>query len=379
VLFLPLVSLALMIWTAVSLRYSHQYSTDHPTKGGSVDYQLRLTAGSCPIPTPVEALIQAGRREDTPRVYRYRLIPPPGLPTTITERLHCAVRGIYTLGLARLRVFGLTGSIWVDLSVWQRTFYVYPRVHTLPQGTFGWLASAAMTGGVARYRAASETAVRSIAPYYPGVPLNRVAWKRFAALGYPVIKEFDTGKERIVQLVLDTRIPVPVAGPSHGDAALLRAEVEDCSVEIFLSVLRALILEGFEVKIHAPGWIESERTIRTVEEVNEVWEASIGLFFRDTDAFGFVADSTVRDEIVERFVVTHRWDGARPAGLRRAGYGDREAGSAVIYNTLGWTPAAQNQLERDLMGRSNQVRRWLIIRNGTGVAEELSRWYETRL
>jgi hypothetical protein len=123
----------LLIINSQTLRYSLDFDRDHISKGDHIKYSIKIQKGT-PFPVPwiriEQARIHSRQGDETPpqffsllsdEIWEYK------------QDVHAEIRGVYTLGLSRLSLRGLTAVLSVDLPIWSQSFYVYL---SLP-GVFG--------------------------------------------------------------------------------------------------------------------------------------------------------------------------------------------------------------------------------------------------
>lgn len=181
----------LLILNAVNLRYSQDFGSGHLSKGENIEYALRID-GPAFLPVP-------GIELEFSRIHvrRAEEMPPqsfslgPGGSRRITRTIHTELRGIYTMGLSRLSLKSLSGMVSLNLSIWSRTFYIYPRLlkHHTPLGKHR------STGGRGVSRAGDLGDYHTFAglrEYRPGEDLHLICWPRFIQTGIPYLRNFES-------------------------------------------------------------------------------------------------------------------------------------------------------------------------------------------
>lgn len=239
--FLLLDGLHLLI-SLLTLKYSQTFSTDHPQKHDVLYYYLYVTNQSR-IPA---ACIRIDSVNATPADESggssYHLFLKPGERWEITVPISCPYRGVYIVGLDRLVVSDLLGVFHVGLTVWKRTFYVYPRLIPLdhryiPRTSRDEILSGEMSGNL------EDTAYFShLAEYRPGQSVRHAYWKRYSATGVVSVKQYDRTAQPGVELFLDRR--------AAGRAIDARLRAEDITLELTLSLVQFFRNLGVPLTLH---------------------------------------------------------------------------------------------------------------------------------
>jgi uncharacterized protein (DUF58 family) len=238
----PLVALVLLVAAFIRFRYFEYFSTDHPAKGEAVTYRLTL-ANESPLPG---AFVDVSFRAFGP-ASTFRL---EGVSTALRRReslrreytIAFPYRGVYKVGIERLRISDALSWFSFQAEVWYRTFYVYPRVVEL-ESVFSGLRNAVETSGEGRGLLADYTLLSDVREYRPGDSVRHLAWRKFAAAGRPFLKDYETTSWPGVELYLDLR-----RSEEPGPAVLER---EDCSIEILVALYRYFLKRGVPAQAHA--------------------------------------------------------------------------------------------------------------------------------
>ncbi len=238
----PLLALVLLVAAFVRFRYFEYFSTDHPAKGEAVTYRLSLSNES-PLPG---AFVDVSFLAFGP-ASAFRL---EGISTALKRReilkreysIAFPYRGVYKVGIERLRISDALGWFSFQAEVWYRTFYVYPRVVEL-EGVFSSLQNAVETSGEGRGLLADYTLFSEVREYRSGDSVRHLAWKKFAAAGRPFLKAYETTSWPGVELYLDLR-----RGEEPAPAVLER---EDCSIEILVALYHHFLKRNVPVRAHA--------------------------------------------------------------------------------------------------------------------------------
>ncbi len=228
------------------LRYHQEFSSEHPLKGEEVIYKLSIKNESIFMSTPIlfrfrVALPRFGGETD-----RSIVILKSGEIYSKERVINCPVRGVYTVGLESLIVTDFFGFFRFRLPVWHRTFYVYPRLLSVVPTRFLNESTGAEIVGSATGELDDVTLFRTLTEYQRGESIQHIAWKKFAALGEPFLKEYDTTSQPGVSIYLDTRR----IGPLSTNTLIS----EDCSIEVLVALVKYFISTGICVYVNAAGW-----------------------------------------------------------------------------------------------------------------------------
>lgn len=265
----PGVSLAWLCVTAAYLRYSQDFSNDHPAKGSRVDYALSLKNESLlPSCRVTATLLVGGASFGIDKVDVY---PRAGSAIRLERTLLCEIRGVYELGLAELAVTDPLGFVSVRLAVWHRTFYVAPRI-LAPRADLARpvrdMPGAEREGGAGQE---DVSLFRELVEYREGMDVRRIAHAHTAARGTVLLRTFDSAVEERLRIVLDTRPAAPAGEPSDG-------RVEDVSIETAVSIAFGCVRDRVPARIEGAGVEPVE--IDSLESLEGFVRRSVGVFFR---------------------------------------------------------------------------------------------------
>ncbi len=328
-LLLPVVSLLWLAAAAAGLRYHQDFSTDHPEKGASVAYRLVITNESKLPACRVSFSLLTGRL--SAGVENVSVYPARSRALTIERTMLCPVRGVYELGLSSLGVRDPLGLVTWRLQVWHRTFYVAPRVLTPSRGVLRpvrEMPGAERAGGEGRQ---DVSLFRELVEYRTGVDVRRMAWKRFAATGLAVVREFDSAVDYRVRIVLDTR---PVDSGDRG----LDVTVEDVSIELAVALASGCLRDRTPATIercnvppvYMDGWSQHplERFVR--ESVGIFFQAPIG----PVETARAVRDAGLSRSDAPIIYVSHRAD---PEIIDQVSDERHRPRIGALFNTRGFT------------------------------------------
>ena len=265
----PGISLAWLVVTAAYLRYSQEFSNDHPAKGARVDYTLSLKNESLlPACRVSVTLFVGGALHGFDKVDVY---PRAGSSLRLDRTLLCEIRGVYELGLAELAVTDPLGFLTVRLAVWHRTFYVAPRI-LAPRADLARpvrdMPGAEREGGAGQE---DVSLFRELVEYREGMDARRIAHAHTAARGFPLLRTYDSAVEERLRIVLDTRPAADGGEPSDG-------RVEDVSIESAVSLAYGCVRDRVPARIEGAGVDPVE--LEAVETLETFVRRSVGVFFR---------------------------------------------------------------------------------------------------
>ncbi|TVQ26298.1 MAG: DUF58 domain-containing protein [Spirochaetaceae bacterium] len=327
----PVFSLLYLALVTAGLRYVQDVSTDHPVKGGSVQYTLSMSNESIVPMTGIQARLYLGREDEGVRPLTPVLLPRR---TVRTERtIVCPFRGTYPVGLSRLAVTDPSGCLTILLSVAHRVFYVTPRVLTVRPDIF--MLSRERSGSEQVQSGAGEdvTLFRELTEYRPGEDAKRILWRYMASRNALLLPRYDRGVDSGLRVILDTRV-------TAGDAQPLG--VEDCSLEIVIAIARAGLSAGIPISLAGFGFQPVICTPDKPEQLHAFVEDSIGLFFRSKASpvhYESRPDGLSASPVV---YVTHHRDDALLERIMDAPPGS----CGLILNVSGMERSAGNSLKR---------------------------------
>ncbi|MBN1698538.1 MAG: DUF58 domain-containing protein [Spirochaetales bacterium] len=231
-LLLPLLSIAHLLISVFGIKYFQYFSSDHPVKGETIRYRVVLTNESFLSISKVSShFVTVNPLMDT-MIEDFHLSLSRGEKKEFVYEITCSYRGIYNVGLDSVTVADMLDLVNVTIPVWHRTFYVYPRILTLSRFFFGAESLLIKASAAAPAGLPDSTLVRGIREYREPASARHIFWKKFAATGLPVLKEYDTSATPEVALYIDL---------SNEDAASLSIkalEREDVSIEILTALVR---------------------------------------------------------------------------------------------------------------------------------------------
>jgi uncharacterized protein (DUF58 family) len=335
-LLFPLLSIALCIYSLFGLKYHQYFDTEHPVKGQDIHYRLTLSNESV---VPVSHLH-----------CRFKTINPhlslmiPNFSAYIKARdqiektytFRCSYRGVYTVGLERIEVEDPLKLFAVRPGVEFRTFYVYPRILALNHFALGLQTSEGIGSGTSTGGDPDYSLYTQFKDYRPGEPIRHMHWKKFAAIGKPYVKEFETTSEPGLSIYFDLR------------TTTLRAvnplEIEDTSVEILVALVKYFLDREVPVHVTAPGREIYEFRGSAPDQFDPFYKSTMRLFFQDTVSPSqmYLADTKAAlvggDSV---FFITHLMDASLFNLIETSLATDQVF--TLIFNQVGYSKSAREK------------------------------------
>lgn len=241
----PALSVLLTLLTVATLKYHQTFSNDHPLKGEEVVYVLAVSKESILPSGAISLRLKGSRQGMSLGLSDIDVYPAANRRFRFEHTIKCPFRGVYVVGLDSIEVRGYYGWLSIHLPAWVRTFYVYPRIIELRDAPFAEEGSSVSLPGATRGSEEDITLLESVRPYSPGDPVRHISWKKFAALGTPATRRYESSAQPGVTIVLDTR-----GGESKNERML---ETEDCSVEIAVALAKFYSEAGIRTAVIGDG------------------------------------------------------------------------------------------------------------------------------
>jgi len=362
-LFVPLISFVQLVVTRAGLRYHQEFTNDHPAKGEAVGYHLAVK-NETPLPSaPISASFYVGREEQGLDVRKFQLRARES--RRIEHTVRCPYRGVYTVGLDRMVVWDLFGWIGFAVPVFSRTFYVYPRILTLPGALSGFGTEHAVAQSPASGAETDVTLFRSLRRYRPDDDARHIAWHKLASVGEPLVKEYDTAAEPAITICMDTR---PVA-----DAGVALA-VEDGVIEIAVALAKHYLDREVPVSIvTGPDVVRIDPGDET--EFARFHGRTITIFFRSRVSpvllYEYHREEASLAEGTVVFV-THALDSGVLELVERSDA--RTLQAAAIIDTGSLTTEERQRAEALQRSLREQGGELILVESADGLVQELSRW-----
>jgi uncharacterized protein (DUF58 family) len=304
-LFFPILSIALLIAGTRGLRYMQLFSTDHPVKGESIEYGVRVSNESLAPISQVKSVFVRVSPLATLTLPDFSFAIGGRKSRELSYTIACTYRGIYHVGLESILVTDLTGFCTIRLGVWHRTFYVYPqvvRIASLPftSESFVNMGTKSTAGGFP-----DNTLVNTIREYRRHDPIRHIYWKKFASRGEPVLKEHDSSTSPGLSLYLD------VYNLHAENKTIAELEREDLSVEILTALVKYCLDNEIDIIVRAPCAPVFEFKGSTHDRFEEYYKQTINLFFGPYDSPVELFKVDMRNGLIGSksvVFITHRLD-----------------------------------------------------------------------
>ncbi|MBN2736590.1 MAG: DUF58 domain-containing protein [Spirochaetales bacterium] len=264
-------SIVFFVISFLGIKFSQYFSTDHPTKGQSIEYTLIL-ANEMPFGVSrIEMSFVTSNPMMKEMVPDFELIIGAGQNREFHYTISCSYRGIYRVGVQAVYVSDMLHFFSKSLDVWDKTFYVYPRIIDLGQFHFGPESYFSSGSQIALTGLEDITLLRGVSEYRRGMELRNVYWKKTAAMGRPMIKEFDRASNPSVTIYLDLNNP-------QNEKSMAILEREDVSVDILTALEKYYLDHKVEVSVRSPCHPVYHFTGYSSSDFDRFYRSSINLF-----------------------------------------------------------------------------------------------------
>jgi hypothetical protein len=245
-LLLPLLSIIHLILGIMGIKYFQYFSTDHPVKGETIQYRVVLSNESLFGISEISSKFVTIHPLMNTMIPDFRLSLKRRETREFTYEVTCSYRGIYNVGLDSVYITDILDLITVAIPVWHRTFYVYPRVLSLHHFSFG-IESLLNKGSAAALSGIPDnTLIKGTREYRKTFPVRHMYWKKFAATGQPVLKEYDTSATPEVAIYLD------LFNKDVDTLSIKALEREDVSIEILTALVNYYLNKNVRLTVRCP-------------------------------------------------------------------------------------------------------------------------------
>lgn len=274
--FLPVLSIVAiihLIYSWAALAFHQNFSSDHPIKGETVQYSLHLTnemlfplsGGYCSFSNPG---IGQSSLHEIPIPLR------PSKPVMYEEKIRCAYRGVYVMGLTSVRITSVLGLIETELDIEPRVFYVFPELVKFLSPLERLARSSGITEPDTQSNKDDITIFEYLVPLREETSIRSIAWKRWAASGVP--SRIINGRSRspAIRIFLDLW---------PGESLLSeddRLASEDIAMTAVFSVMQYMAQKSIPVSFYTGG-SETPVFIDSIEGFQQVFDQSTGIHFND--------------------------------------------------------------------------------------------------
>jgi len=362
-LFAPVCSLLMVFITTAAIRYNQDFSTDHPLKGEQVVYTLSVSKEAWIPSGPIRLRLVGTQQGMSLGLDDIDIYPAANSRFLFSHSVQCPFRGVYIVGLESIEIRGYLGWFSYFLPAWVRTFYVYPRIIELKGPPFGEEGTSVALPGITRGGEEDYTLLESLDQYRPGAPVRHISWKKFASFGQPALKRYESSSQPGVTIILDTR--------GSGDRTVNLLEMEDCSVEILVAVVKYFIDRDVPVHVLGDGVESFHFGGQDEAQFRKFHHATVGIFFQSKIPPVQVLQEQV---LANRFApgsvlfITHLAD---PDILSVCDRSSSAIPAAAILNLSGMSAAERERAESGtlfLRDRGGMIR---VVQSAMSIAEDL--------
>ncbi|WP_156888283.1 DUF58 domain-containing protein [Spirochaeta cellobiosiphila] len=202
--FYPVSLFFFTLYSYLSIRYTQNFSKEHLCKGDEVQYKLLIENSGALSSVIITAHFKKVHPYLKQELEDFKITLSPGRSIKKQYKVSCPYRGIYVLGLSTIVIQDHWGIFCFKISIWQRTFYVYPRLLTFTHYTLRYLgfSEGQLSNAIGIQNNFSLFAYME--EYKWGDPLNRFDWKRWLYRNQAVIKMYEQELTEGVCLIFDT-------------------------------------------------------------------------------------------------------------------------------------------------------------------------------
>ena len=253
--------------------FHQRFSTDHPLKGETVEYELTLVnggmlplgRGDCSFadPGPLGSFSKPAEfpvRPEETRIY--------------AADIRCAYRGTYNIGLTSIVFSDLFGILRLEEPIEPRVFYVYPELLRLDPSVEKLAAS---SGGDRAGETTGEddpAIFEYIAPMERDRRGKRIAWKYWASRGFPAVITPGRSESAGIRIVLDLW--------KSAEEADERLPSEDAAASAAFSVIQEMSKRNIPVEFYAGG-TPSPVHVLSESDFRTLFDQSPNLIFSETE------------------------------------------------------------------------------------------------
>lgn len=299
----PILSLILLIISYMTIRYSQNFSTDHPIKGKGVDYTILITNPSLFPIAHVNIVFRSVTPSGETKLPNLNFFIMPFGSFKKTFEIKCPYRGIYMVGFEELMIEDLLHFFRIPLKIWHQTFYVYPQVLELQYISAGLEEIRGGDKGLPFGGEPDYAMFDQLKEYRDGESIRHIYWKKTAIIGKPMLKQFDATPDPAVHIYFDLRKPI--------EKYISELEIEDVSVEILTSLTNFFLRHSINTTVKAPGSEYFNFTGKNPTDFGEFYNLTANLVFQDTISLAKLFRSVaIRKDLNSNavFFVTHILD-----------------------------------------------------------------------
>ena len=367
-LLIPLFSFVALHMAAASVSFGQGFSSAHPVKGEEIVYSFRIENRSVVPASQLEVEFKVVRPLGATVLPDLSIYLGGSAVIDRDYRIQLPYRGIYTIGIHRVTVRDPLRLFSIRPNVGFREFQVYPRILKLTRLAPGDEAhphAGRRESTVGEPDYAMFTQLREARH---GEPARHIAWRKFAAIGKPFIRQCQASSEPAVTIYVDLRMPPE----GVGDTPVLA--IEDVTIEALLAVVRHFLSMGVPTGVRAAvGQRIYSFAGQHLDEFDRLYEENFQLAFRDSvsPARLFWADWETRaDEAESVMFLTHHLD-PELFTIIEASVSSKQI-SGVIFNGTGRSQRALHDAEQYFNTVRNRGGRVMLLRGTDTIEEDLA-------
>lgn len=269
------------ILTISKLYYYQNFSTEHPKKGDKIQFKLTIENRLPFIPSVIKILFHDSLSSQYlyPKFKRSK-------NTYYEDTFSLPYRGIYNVGIKKIKCNDIFGIFRYEIPFWPRTFYVYPKINeNIKSATKG-------CGDISNkhytYSTSSSDFLNGIKKYRNGNKLSLLSWKHLALKGEPYVKDFYSENSSETYIFLDkTKLPENRKGA-----------VDDLLIETLVSITNNLIENNHTIKTN-----EWQHEIRTQKDFRDFYKSTILIPFDNTQSDTLNEFKSLNDIVQSRLIL----------------------------------------------------------------------------
>lgn len=249
------------IITINSIYYYQNFSTEHPFKGQLIDYKLTIENRSIfyPCHIIIEFSNTLTKKSYSPTLYN-------NSTTYYKDSFKLPYRGIYRVGVDKIKCFDTLNIVEYNITFWPRNFYVYPQIidkYKYMQGGVGYSSNSKI-----KISDSNLDFLDTIKPYEHGNNTKMISWKHYAAFGEPYIKKYYAEEISCCNIFLDrTKLDNYRKGP-----------VDDISIEILISLIKQNLTHQITTNTNIYN-----KSITTQKDFEHIYKDSIYINFEQDE------------------------------------------------------------------------------------------------
>ncbi|MBI9102873.1 MAG: DUF58 domain-containing protein [Spirochaetales bacterium] len=224
-----------------TLTFNQEFSTYYPVKGEEILFRFKIKNNAF-LPTPLLMTrfrfehLTVNREEQTKK---FSLLP--GRTSREERTVVCRYRGNYAIGMPLFRMNDTLGFFTMEMNPGNKVFTVPPRIISLKSPPFFLAEGASSFHGEGVGARSDVTLFAGYKSYRPGESVEKIAWKKYAATGVPVLKDSEGSSRNGITIYFDQQ--------QSAREKTERLTEEDCAVELLLACVKYLLDQKIPLEI----------------------------------------------------------------------------------------------------------------------------------